>query len=224
MTRFLSIAALLLMSVPSYAGIAGSVLTFTGAELDAMTIQSVDPGFMNVFPPATPADDIVPSPTYFDGFTAMTGEAGANGLWLSAGLTKSVYYGTTFAPLDLDGVIDTVAIHAFNDNGAFWGFDVWIETVGDGRVSSDVVVISGSDAGGKQSATVELDLAAKGVTDLKNIIGWGVSVHGDFTPITHNPSVGDAFHASWSPVPEPSSFAIFGLISGLAVTARRRRK
>ncbi|HZL88447.1 MAG TPA: hypothetical protein VFB96_08765 [Pirellulaceae bacterium] len=213
-----------------------ALLTFTASQMDAMTVQAVFVNntsvpltrYQSASPnPADPTFDVTLPPFTDAGIEVMTGAAGATGAWTGLGvMSADVLFGLNSAGVLAQfgtnnfslGGFTALAVQGFNDNNSIWGYDIWIETTANGRVTSvPVNIIPGG------SAPVTLDLTG---LNLSNVTGIGLSIHGVFSG-GPNPSGGDRFHASWSPLPEPVSVAVWSTFCAAAAgvgLVRRRRK
>ena len=105
---------------------------------------------------------------------------------------------------------DTFQLLAFNDNDDIWGASLWIETQADGIVRGDIIELQPTP-NDPSSATIKLDLTS---LDLSEVYGIGITINADFLGGNH-PSATDAFHMSYSAVPEPGTLLLlgFGLLS-----------
>ena len=240
-TKLTAIAFASLAVVMLVGNAKAGILTFTASQMDAMTVQEVRVNNVIVLPSVfttgglnIPPNHVTLSPTYSDGTPAMSGKAGATGSWSTAvagfGSTGQVFLGlnalgvfTQFGTNDFSsGGFTTLTVQAFNDNNSIWGYDIWIETLLDGRVSTSPILISPGS-----SAPVALDLTLLSAGSLANVTGIGLSMHGIFTGAGGMPTAGDSFHASWSPLPEPVSVAVWSTFCAAAAgvgLVRRRRK
>jgi len=224
--RFAVVLVVLSTSGLANASIVGTYLTFTGAELNAFTVQWSDPGYdINNLGTDVAADAITANPKYSDGLFPMSGDAGATGFWPTAGYNTNVqvFFGSSFAATDLSGLgLTDLTERAFNDNDDLWGHDVWIDISDNGKfdpIMSAIVDINGTTAGSPTYAILSLDVST---LDLSTVVGWGVSVHGSLVG-GDRPSSGDAFHSSWAAIPEPGAIVIWSLLGlvGTCVTWKR---
>lgn len=182
-----------------------SIITFSQADLVAMSVYKSD----SSFPAITPTMNI--PPTYIEPLPAppvlMTGLAGSSA-FLGSGLVAYKYNG----PLSLSAN-DVVQVVGYNDNDDVWDLGIWFDTDLDttnGISIGDVVEAPNTTPG---SATPHaLSYTASGSEK-----AFGVFIR-------YNPknTGADAFHASWG-VPEATSVAVWGGLSLLGMVARRRR-
>lgn len=218
--RFLIIIPLLAISL--FATVetakADTILTFQQASLLDMTLQVWSfPGSSLV--------GMTDAPTYSDS-TPMSGVAGANGvIGGDFGETVDLGLGLSYADVtkhfggnDLTGFTE-LAVTAYNDNDDIWSAGVWIETQANGRVEGSLTPVNGIDGGPPLSALVSLDLTG---LDLSEVKGIGVLIGATLSG-GDNPSAGDAYHMSWSPVPEPATMLLFGTgLIGIAGLGRKK--
>jgi len=219
--RFLIV--ILLLAISLFATVetakADTILTFQQAFLLDMTLQddwSVSGSTLG---------GMAAAPLYSDN-TAMSGVAGANGniggladetVYLGLGLSYADVI-EHFGGLDLTGFTE-LSVTAYNDNDDIWSAGVWIKTRLNGVVRGDLTPVNGSTAGPPMSANVSLDLTG---LNLSEVEGIGVLIGATLTG-GNNPSAGDAYHMSWSPVPEPATMLMFGTgLIGIAGLGRKK--
>ena len=207
---------LLLAAAPLTAGAATK--TFDEATMSAFIFQgqtSTLAGFFN-----QPSLSGTPDPVYSDGI-AMTGIYGWIGDWDNAvsGESVELFIGLSTGA-DWTGITD-LSQTFYNDNDDIWSGGVWVVTGNDGLLSSSVNI--NPLPPGPNTATVALDLTGR---DVANVLGYGIVIDATFGG-GMQPSPGDQFHMSSSPVPEPATATMLlsglGLL-GMGVYLRRRFK
>jgi hypothetical protein len=114
-----------------------------------------------------------------------------------------------------------------NVNNSIWSVAPFLRTAGDNYYQPTLMSLNLGD-----TAVVDLDFAAAGVTDAAHVTEVGFVIAGIMNSTPPNPSVTDITHmlvqptsgASTVPIPEPSSFVLSVLaLAGLASYAVRRR-
>lgn len=200
-----------------------SVLTFSQADYLAMSVYNSSHPVTVVTNGSTGIGGAFnPNPSFADG-TPMTGVAGVSGYWPTALFGNFVFVDfaldtpaeiiAAFGSTNLTGAT-SLSVIACNDNDDTWFAGVNITTAADGFQLFNVAIAPGN------SAFVSLDLTG---LDLSNVLAVGVSIDGVLSG-GQNPSPHDAFHMSFSAIPEPGSIAIWGLLClGMAGISRRRK-
>ena len=202
---------LLLAAAPLTASAAST--TFDQATMSTFIYQSdfnSGGGFFNI-----PSLIGTPNPVYSDGI-AMTGSYGWLGDWNNAmsGDTAELFIGV-FPNDDWTGITD-ISQTFYNDNDDIWSGGVWVVTQADSLVRTSVNI--NPLPPGPNTATVVLDLTG---LDVANVLGYGIVIDANFGG-GMQPSPGDQFHMSSSPVPLPAAAWLLG--SGLVgLLALRRR-
>ena len=112
-----------------------------------------------------------------------------------------------------------------NDNDDYWDVKIYIKTSSESRESSYFSLAPY----GKPGSCVGISLDISTMADLDKVESIGFYVRGEMDAATRthgtNPSPGDAFHMSSSPIPEPTTLLLLGSgLLGIAGMARRRRK
>ena len=198
---------LLLAAAPLTAGAATK--TFDEATMSAFIFQgqtSTLAGFFN-----QPSLSGTPDPVYSDGI-AMTGIYGWIGDWNNAvsGESVELFIGL-FTGADWTGITD-LSQTFYNDDDDIWSGGVYVETIVNGVLSTSVNINPSN------TATVVLDLTG---LDVANVLGYGIVIDATFGG-GMQPSPGDQFHMSSSPVPLPAAAWLLG--SGfVGLLALRRR-
>ncbi len=162
------------------------------------------------------------NPAYAEG-TGMTGAYGWVGRWKdtpnnpSPGDTGVVYIGVSGVSLDWS-TYDDVSQVFWNDNDDIWSGGLWVTTAFDGRVETHIDILGDGDGVVPGvSSTVTLDISAL----TGPITGYGVAIDALFGGAAQ-PSTGDQFHMSSSPVPLPAAAWLLG--SGLVGLLGLRRR
>jgi hypothetical protein len=134
----------------------------------------------------------------------MTGVAGSNEFLSSS---SSVFYALSVGDLAaLNAAIsagDTLEIIGYNDNlNDNWILGIWYND-GSGIVTDSAMVAAGA------GAAFSLDLDGTTLTDAGVFVATG--------------NFNDQFHASWAPVPEPATIAVWVGLGAIGLFAGRRR-
>lgn len=184
---------------------ASASVQFSQTELTGMSAVDFN-GFTTLYP------GLFASPDYGDGQPAMSGVAGATGDLnpFIPGGTAYVRYGLNAADLAAFNIAissgtETLDMVGFNDNNQIWEIGIWYDA---GGIVEDSATISAAG-----SSTFSLAMPA------------AVSAAGVFVRNVLSPTAGDNFHASFSPVPEPMTIAVWaGLFAIGAISIRRRQR
>ena len=184
-------------------------ITFDKTTLSTFSYQfdvNSGGGFFNV-----PSLIGTPNPAYSD-LIAMSGDYGWIGDWDNAtsGDTAELYIGV-YSTADWTG-IDNISQTFYNDDDDIWSGGVWVITQADSLVRTSV------NLNPSNTATVALDLTG---LDVAHVLSYGIVIGANFGG-GMQPSPGDQFHMSSSPVPEPATMLLFG--TGLLSLAGFRRK
>ena len=199
------LAATLCGLVLSFATVANASVCFSQAELLGMTINVVN---SNGF---TGSGLLTANPTYGDGQPGMSGEAGATGdlnPFIPGGVAVA-YYGLNAADLALFNLAvaggETLQMIGYNDNNQPWELGIWYQ-IG--------LVISEDSAVTAAGASAGLSLPVPGA-----VVAAGVYVRNVLSPVS-----ADNFHASFSCVPEPTSFLVWGAFALAGIAGLRRNR